>query len=173
MPGALTAFVDRVLSPATALQPSLDASRRATAFAEDEARRRVAGFLADHPSVPVARHGHLLSVALLWHDHLDASHTLSQDLGDADGSYVHALMHRREGDYSNAKYWCHRAGGHAVHAALAQATATGDAFLIPKGRWNPDAFVDACATGDARWIPLQTREYQLLTAHLLGELPAA
>jgi hypothetical protein len=49
----------------------------------------------------------------LWHDaHGDwpQAHTLSQaDPGPA-GSWVHAYLHRREGDLANARYWYARAG---------------------------------------------------------------
>src|SRR4051794_32254466 len=40
----------------------------------------------------------------LWHDWLDESHRISQRVETADGSYWHAIMHRREGDFSNSKY---------------------------------------------------------------------
>ena len=45
---------------------------------------------------------------------IDRSHTLSQDISNREGSFLHAIMHRREGDFSNAKYWFNRVGKHPV-----------------------------------------------------------
>ena len=55
---------------------------------------------------------------LLWNDALDESHTISQELMDQTGSYWHGIMHRREPDYSNSKYWFGRVGTHPIFPAL-------------------------------------------------------
>lgn len=55
----------------------------------------------------------------LWHDFLDISHTISQSIETPSGSFWHAVMHRREGDFSNAKYWYRRVGSHPALATIA------------------------------------------------------
>jgi len=41
-----------------------------------------------------------------WH----RAHDVLQDDHSADGAWVHAYLHRREGDVANAGYWYGRAG---------------------------------------------------------------
>jgi len=40
----------------------------------------------------------------------DAAHKIVQDEGDASSAWVHAYLHRVEGDLSNAGYWYRQAG---------------------------------------------------------------
>ena len=52
-------------------------------------------------------------LAALWHDahgDWDRAHACVQDDGSRDGAWVHAYLHRREGDDANARYWYTRAG---------------------------------------------------------------
>ena len=93
----------------------------------------------------------LLAGLWLWHDYLDESHQYSQKLGDLSGNFWHAIMHRREGDFSNAKYWYARCRDHPVleqvpalaQAALGDAAASsGPLHRLVEGAWHPDAFVD-------------------------------
>jgi hypothetical protein len=124
----------------------------------------------------------------LLHDYLDESHRCSQSVeGDGRrvaGDYWHAIMHRREPDASNSKYWFRRVGQHSVFTDLRQAT---KAILldsqfgqhkewierlgVPVG-WDPHAFVDLCeearclrdASQSAVLEQIQGAEMQLLLA---------
>src|SRR5215203_6819598 len=49
----------------------------------------------------------------LWHDakgNWDKAHELIQDLSDKNASWIHAYLHRKEGDIFNADYWYSKAG---------------------------------------------------------------
>ena len=48
----------------------------------------------------------------LYVDDLQSSHRVSQELPTREGAIWHAIMHRREGDFANSKYWWHQAGNH-------------------------------------------------------------
>ena len=49
----------------------------------------------------------------LWWDgkgDWEQAHNIAQDIENNTGSWIHAYLHRKEGDRSNAAYWYARAG---------------------------------------------------------------
>ena len=61
-------------------------------------------------SPPSAISRHLES---LWYDakgDWEQSHNIIQDINDRNASWIHAYLHRKEGDLWNADYWYNRAG---------------------------------------------------------------
>jgi hypothetical protein len=123
----------------------------------------------------------MLAGLWLYFDWLDESHTISQGIEAPTGSFWHAIMHRREGDFSNSKYWYARC---ATHPALAPLAARAGPFVnespadksllrIVASGWNPNGFVDLVqAVHDSPHDPrhklaiaLQRIEWQTLFDH--------
>ncbi|HEY2413793.1 MAG TPA: hypothetical protein VGI40_16195 [Pirellulaceae bacterium] len=114
----------------------------------------------------------------LLHDCLDESHTISQNIDTTSGSFLHAIMHRREGDFSNSKYWFRCVGEHPILAELGQQATNLAAkrseeslvhTLVAGGDWDPFAFVDLCqavARGQTAarevCLDIQQAEWELL-----------
>jgi hypothetical protein len=119
---------------------------------------------------------------------LEQSHELAQSVEgggrEKAGDYWHAIMHRREPDYPNAKYWFRRVGTHGIHPFLARdsdgilsecsspaakhwrSKITGNSWE----KWNPLAFVDLCeqlVDADDSDLLLAARQIQLIEMVLL------
>jgi hypothetical protein len=151
----------------------------------------------------------MLAGLWLWHDALDECHRIAQkepadlrgsssrlgqlgsestdvsrqSLRDAGVSlaFWHAIMHRREGDFSNSKYWYHRAAHHpllpaigANVAALINPLPADKALLrLMRDGWNPDAFVElaeelhrrAEAARVETFVAIQKIEWRMLFDH--------
>jgi hypothetical protein len=137
---------------ATPEPPGLGPGPRAGIRSESELEDSLEQIFARSP-LPSETRELVRALVLLWHDHLDAAHTISQNIENRDGSLVHAIMHRREPDYGNAKYWFRRVGNHTCFPELGQRAtelleSEKESELRPKllanGSWDPFAFVDAC-----------------------------
>ena len=89
----------------------------------------------------------------LYVDDLDRSHAISQGLHSPEGSFWHAIMHRREGDFSNSKYWLRQAG----------------ATPFELESYDPREFVDQVAAAGGKnpadLLDTQRREWLAMFAH--------
>ena len=155
--------------------PGLGPGRRDSIKSIEELNQEIESLNLAGTTIELAR-----SAAFLWHDHLDASHDISQDLLSSDGSFLHGVMHRREPDYPNAKYWFRRAGSHSAYLILSSRVEEylGEVqndllskLLVPGGCWNPFAFVDAVERTEEDIETLQNiqrLEFESLVESFLG-----
>jgi hypothetical protein len=120
--------IARVLNPLFSIYP-LDVMLTQLVVCEGAVTEQITLLeLAEHRE-PIASRPDLRAGLWLYIDELNRSHTLSQGIDDATGSFWHGIMHRREGDFSNSHYWFNRVGKHPAMAG------------IPN--YDPHAFVDA------------------------------
>jgi hypothetical protein len=103
----------------------------------------------------------------LINDFLDKAHELAQhadELGrTTTASYWHGIMHRREPDYDNARYWFRRVGHYPTFGRVADEAAQRmndrefaarlqfDRVLDRRGTWDPMAFIDLCEQCGRTW----------------------
>ena len=141
----------------------------------------------DDPDLDYARA--VKSGLLLWNDSMSESHEISQGVENETGSYWHGILHRREPDYPNAKYWFRRVGAHPIFpqvreqaiGVFRQAAETSEYARLRLGQvegreaWDPFAFVDWCeeavkgnaGSPDAAHLleAVQLREIELLLTY--------
>ena len=89
----------------------------------------------------------------LLNDDIHNCHIIAQEHENSDSNYWHAILHRREPDYWNSKYWYRRVDNHPVIQQMKN----------EEVGWDPFNFVDQCE----KFNTAQTRQIQLQEMTLL------
>jgi hypothetical protein len=161
--------------------PDLGPGPRAGMMPEKELSARLHSLMRDAKLSPNAAQL-VRGLVLLWHDHMEPAHIIAQEIENADGSFLHGIVHRREPDYGNAAYWFQRVGSHPAFPNIAGEVFTFltsrnrpdlQAELVPHREWDPFAFIRLCErAGDRSDGEGQTallREIQGLESNALLE----
>ena len=127
--------------------------------------------LADAPALQAA--------LWLYVDDLDAAHEPAQALATPTGSLLHAVVHRREGDFGNALYWYRKAGNHTALAAI-DLTGGGAGSGTEVAAYNPTRFVERVRTAETNGdlthpalVSIQHKEWRAIFDHCVLELDFA
>ena len=79
-----------------------------------------------------------------YHNAIEDSH---REAARAEGdlaAYWHGMVHRREGDFDNARYWMRRAGEQPIFQELHGRAAEGAPNMGRQSNWDPFLFVNLC-----------------------------
>ena len=77
-------------------------------------------------------------------DAIHEAHAFFQEAKGDLGAYWHGMMHRREGDFENARYWYRRAGVLPCFAALHRAASESSADMARQANWDPYLLTGEC-----------------------------
>ncbi len=135
-----------------------------------------------------SKHAHLVEQALknpalknkpgleaalwLYVDDLEKSHKVSQQMHRPSGSFWHAIMHRREGDFCNSHYWYRKIGQHPVLTRV-DAGGGGAGAGTAIGGYEPHHFVDRVEQASAQnsdspeLVAMQRLEWVALFEHCI------
>ncbi len=107
--------------------------------AADDATVSGVGTIGDPAMFALVRGGLLYAA-----DAIDEAHVIFQEAKSDLGSYWHGVMHRREGDFDNARYWFRRAGVLPVFDVLHGAASAHSAVMARQANWDPYLFTGQC-----------------------------
>lgn len=102
-------------------------------------------------------------------DAIHEAHAIFQEAKGDLGAYWHGMMHRREGDFDNARYWFRRAGGLPFFGELHGAASAHSAVMARQSNWDPYLFTGECeqarfgeTEGLDELVALQRAEFEVL-----------
>jgi len=96
------------------------------------------------PIADVAMFGLVRGLLFFAVDAVDAAHRIFQDEKSDLGSYLHGMVHRREPDFDNARYWFRRAGRLPFFQKLHGEAVEHSAVVGRQSTWDPYLFTGEC-----------------------------
>ena len=96
------------------------------------------------PDAPARRFQLIRSLLLYANDALDEAHRIAQENTGDLHSYLHGMIHRREEDFENARYWFRRCGELPFYPALQQKAAGLSEDFAKQLNWDPYLFTTLC-----------------------------
>lgn len=121
-----------------------------------------------------ASHPHLIRAGLFYaYDAIDESHRIVQGIATDVASYWHGMLHRREGDFENARYWFRRTGRLGMFTEMHSRSAGVSPLMGRQMDWDPYVLVGQCEQArfgadlnQKELLALQRIEFEVMFDHL-------
>ncbi|MGA3170111.1 MAG: hypothetical protein ABSE62_03780 [Chthoniobacteraceae bacterium] len=92
-----------------------------------------------------ATYPQLIRAGLLYaFDAIAESHRIVQGVGNDLASYWHGMLHRRDGDFDNARYWYRRTGRLSLFSEMHARAAAVSPLMARQSDWDPYLLVGQC-----------------------------
>jgi hypothetical protein len=161
-------FTDRILRAATPLAklfPKDIPDRTVWRQVRDADDATIAGGpVGVSRAFPIVRGGLLYAL-----DDLAGCHEFFQDTASSLVSYWHGMMHRREADFENARYWFRRSGTLPFFDKLHHEAALVSADIAKQLSWDPYLFTHKCEqqrfgadADESELVRLQQAEFEVV-----------
>ncbi len=137
-------FIDRVLRTPDMLSKLIPTSPLSWNLPGEIAKTDDATLLGNKPlkdaqALALVRGGLLYAV-----DSIQEAHAFFQDVPSDLGSYWHGMMHRREGDFDNGRYWFRRVGRLGVFSKMHSAAAECSPTMARQENWDAYLLTGLC-----------------------------
>jgi hypothetical protein len=109
------------------------------------------------------------SLLLLTAGDLERAHILVQEASTADGTYIHGIVHRTEGDFDNARYWFRRTPVHPAAAEIYRRAAANSPKVASCTTWDPVWVTDWVETSKRAGADEELRAVLTIEAEVLLE----
>lgn len=128
----------------------------------DRAKLAGGNEVADEAMLTLVHAGLLYAV-----DEIGDAHRLIAEASSDSASYWHGMIHRREGDFENARYWYRRTGRHPAFADLQQRGSSLSSDVAAQMDWDPYLLTGLCeraAYGEPNdsLVALQKMEFEVM-----------
>jgi hypothetical protein len=118
-----------------------------------------------NPSVvPLVR-----SLLLLTAGDLERAHLLVQEASNADGTYIHGIVHRTEDDFDNARYWFRRTAVHPAAPEIYRKAAANSPRVASRATWDPIWVTDWVEASRKAGVDQELRAVLAIEAEVLLE----
>ena len=137
-------FIQRILLHERTLDEPLPSEPSDYAFVIRIREAGIDALLGGAAPLPQAPLPLLRAGLFYFHNALADAHKEVSKAESPEASYWHGMVHRREGDFENARYWMRRTGEHPAFQEMQSRASDASPNMAKQYGWDPFLFIHLC-----------------------------